>query len=272
MIDGLLQVAVRHSKGLYFPEGYYRVGGWKTQTARLAIGIEEYNAAVLWPAIRFYAVSGYAPALTLAEELASFALHQTQGYLLNGAIAPVTAELEDPFHTRGNFMLGILKLGLVSGRPEYVARARQAFDQARRVGTKFGWFPEGFKHRHGEVCCMTDMIELALLLGKHVDLCRCRCSGPAPPHHRPIGGNHVDDSPKCPRADHLPGHHLGTEKDASQVDIQNLLPVIVITQRKFAIEGNACVVAEDIHPTKASQRGCQHFLHRRSGGDVNTQG
>lgn len=169
MVDGLLQVAMRHPQGLYYPEGYYRVGGWKTQTPRLAIGIEEYNAAVLWPAIRFYAASGYLPALTLAEGLATFALHQTQGYLPNGAIAPVKAELEDHFHTRGNFMLGILKLGLVSGRPEYVAWARQGFDQARAVGTDFGWFPEGIKHRHGEVCCMTDMLELALLLGQHVD-------------------------------------------------------------------------------------------------------
>ena len=143
MVDGLLQIAVRHPAGLYFPEGYYRVGGWKTQTARLAIGIEEYNAAVLWPAIRFYAASGYGPALILAEGIGQFALRQTLGYLPDGAIAPVKAELEDHFHTRGNFMLGILKLGLVSGRPEYVAWARQAFDQACTIGTEFGWFPEG---------------------------------------------------------------------------------------------------------------------------------
>ena len=152
LIDGLLQVAVHHPKGLYFPEGYYRVGGWKTDTTRLAIGIEEYNAAVLWPAVRFYAASGYAPALELAEGIAQFALHQTQGYLPTGAIAPVKAELEDHFHTRGNFMLGILKLGLVTGHPEYVAWARQGYDHARTVGTDFGWFPEGIKHRHGEVC------------------------------------------------------------------------------------------------------------------------
>jgi len=169
LIDGLLHIAVRHPHGLYFPEGYYRVGGWKTETTRLAGGIEEYNAAVLWPAIRFYAASGYAPALELAEGVAQFALRHTQGYLPNGAIGPVKAELEDHFHTRGNFMLGILKLGLVTGRPEYVAWARQAFDHARHVGTDFGWFPEGIKHRHGEVCCITDMLELALLLGKHVD-------------------------------------------------------------------------------------------------------
>ncbi|CAN5414704.1 hypothetical protein BH10CHL1_BH10CHL1_48510 [soil metagenome] len=169
LVDGLLRIAVRHPAGLYFPEGYYRTSGWQTQTLRLAIGIEEYNAAVLWPAVRFYAASGYAPALTLAEGLASFALHQTQGYLPNGAIAPVKAELEDHFHTRGNFMLGILKLGLLSHRPEYVAWARQGFDHARLVGTEFGWFPEGIHHRHGEVCCMTDMLELALLLGQHVD-------------------------------------------------------------------------------------------------------
>lgn len=169
LIDGLLQVALHHPAGLYYPEGYYRASGWQTRTPRLAIGIEEYNAAVLWPAIRFYAASGYAPALALAEGIAQFALHRTQGYLSTGAIAPVKAELEDHFHTRGNFMLGILKLGLVTGRPEYVAWARQGYDHARANGTAFGWFPEGIHHRHGEVCCITDMLELALLLGQHVD-------------------------------------------------------------------------------------------------------
>lgn len=169
MIDGLLQIAMRHPDGLYYPEGYYRASGWVTDTPRLAIGIEEYNAAVLWPAIRFYAVSDYAPALELAEGLARFALKHTQGYLPTGEIAPVKAELEDHFHTRGNFILGILKLGLVTGRPEYVAWARQHYDQARAVGTEFGWFPEGIHHRHGEVCCITDMLEIALLLGRHID-------------------------------------------------------------------------------------------------------
>ncbi len=169
MIDGLLRIALRHADGLYFPEGYYRASGWKTATTRLAGGIEEYNAAVLWPAVRFYALSGYEPALELAEGLTSFALRHTEGYDPTGAIAEVRAELQDHFHTRSNFMLGVLKLGLTTGRPELVAWARQGYDHAKLVGTPFGWFPEGIRHRHGEVCCMTDMFELALLLGRHVD-------------------------------------------------------------------------------------------------------
>ena len=50
-----------------------------------------------------------------------------------------------------------------------VSWARQSYDHAREWGTDFGWFPEGLGHRHGETCCTTDMIEIALLLGKHVD-------------------------------------------------------------------------------------------------------
>src|SRR5436305_4931354 len=41
--------------------------------------------------------------------------------------------------------------------------------RARTWGTDFGWFPEGLGHRHGEICCTTDMIEIALVLGRHVD-------------------------------------------------------------------------------------------------------
>lgn len=169
LIDGLLKIALRHSDGLYFPEGYYRASGWKTDTTRLALGIEEYNAAVVWPAARYYAITGYQPALELAKGLTNFALRHTQGYDSDGSIDEVKAELEDHFHTRSNFMLGVLKLGLTIGRPELVAWARQGYDHARHVGTSFGWFPEGIRHRHGEVCCITDMLELALLLGRHVD-------------------------------------------------------------------------------------------------------
>ena len=169
MVDGLLAAAVRHPRGLYFPEGYYRPGGWSYDRPGLHDGIEEYNAAIVPPAVRLYEVCGYQPALDLAGGLVDFTLFATPCYRPDGRFRPTSDTIESHFHTRSNFILGVLKLGLAARRRELVSWARQSYDQAREWGTDFGWFPEGLGLRHGETCCTTDMIEIALLLGKHVD-------------------------------------------------------------------------------------------------------
>ncbi len=174
LVDGLLSVAVKHPDGLFYPEGYYRASGWRRRQPGLYPGIEEYNAAVLVPAIRFYRASGYTPALELAEGLVRFALRHTRGYLPDGSLYPGEGAGKgqgtlDHLHTRTNFLLGVLDLGLETGRRELISWARQSYEHAKAWGTDFGWFPEGMGHRHGETCCTTDMIEAALLLGRHVD-------------------------------------------------------------------------------------------------------
>jgi hypothetical protein len=80
-----------------------------------------------------------------------------------------TEAVQEHFHTRSSFIMGVLKLGFTLGRREYIAWARQSYALAKEWGTDFGWFPEHLGQRHGEICCTTDMIEMALLLGRHVD-------------------------------------------------------------------------------------------------------
>ncbi len=170
IIDGLLRIAIRHPDGLFFPEGYYQPGGWHTDRIGLFPGIEECNAAIVVPALRLYDECGYPPALELAEGLVRFALKHTAGYTADGRIvAPQGGAVQEHFHTRSCFAMSVLKLGLILGSREYIAWARQSYAYAREWGTDFGWFPEHIGQRHGEICCTTDMIELALLLGKYVD-------------------------------------------------------------------------------------------------------
>ena len=170
LVEGLLRIAERGADGLYFPEGYYRSGGWRCRQAGLRAGLEEVNAAVIVPAVRFYCAAGFEPALELAEGLARFGLKQTSGYRPDGALCSASrGGLLDHFHTRSNFILGVLELGIVLGRREYIAWARQSYEQAKAWGTEFGWFPEALGGRHGEICCTTDMLEIALQLGRCVD-------------------------------------------------------------------------------------------------------
>jgi hypothetical protein len=170
LADGLLRIAVRHDDGLFFPEGYYTRGGWHSHQVGLFPGIEENNAVGIYPLLRLYEVAGYTPALVLAEGLTRFTLRHTRGYAADGRLqAPAPGALQSHFHTRSCLILSVLKLGIMTARPEYVAWARQSYALAQEWGTDFGWFPEGLGMRHGEICCTTDMLEIALLLGRHVD-------------------------------------------------------------------------------------------------------
>lgn len=171
LVDGLQRVAVEHPDGLYFPEGYYGQSGWGREAPGLYPGLEEYNAVIVQPAVRLYEACGYEPALELAEKVFRFALKHTATYLPDGSFRRVTPGQPEAahFHTHTCFAAGALKLGLALGRREYVAWAWQTYEHAKTWGTDFGWFPEGLGARHGEICATTDMIELALLLGQHVD-------------------------------------------------------------------------------------------------------
>jgi hypothetical protein len=169
MVDGLNRIALRDEHGLYYPEGYYQPSGWHYHSPGLHPAVEEYNAAIAISALRFFEATGYEPALELARDLTTCALYHTPCYLPDGRLRQTVGDVEGHFHTHSNFALGVLKLGIVLGRREYLSWARQTYEVLREWGTDFGWFPEGFGLRHGEVCCITDMIEIALLLGKHVD-------------------------------------------------------------------------------------------------------
>lgn len=169
LVDGLLDIAMRHPDGLYFPEGYYRKSGWGFEEHNLHPIMVEYNAAALPPIVRLLEISGYEPAYELALGLAEFALRHTEGYGPDGELLVPPGDIGTHFHTRSNFVLGVLKFGLVAKRPGLVSWAQSSYDQLCRHGTDFGWFPEGMGMRHGELCCTTDMIELALVLARHVD-------------------------------------------------------------------------------------------------------
>lgn len=169
LVDGLLRIALRDDHGLFFPEGYYQASGWHYHETGLHPAVEEYNAAVTISALRFFEATAYEPALELARDLTTNALFHTPCFLPDGRLRKTVGDVEGHFHTHSNFVLSVLKLGIVLGRREHISWARQTYQVLREWGTEFGWFPEGFGLRHGEVCCITDMIEIALLLGKHVD-------------------------------------------------------------------------------------------------------
>ncbi|MHB1295805.1 MAG: hypothetical protein ACYC4R_12510 [Anaerolineae bacterium] len=169
IVDGLDAVALAKEDYRFFPEFGYRVGGWRDTAEPRTDGTSEWHGIHILPLLRFYEATGYEPASRLASGLVRFILHRGEGYELDGSFHK-TKLFWAHFHSKVAVITGIIRYGLLTRQPEYVAWGRQAYEAAKAWGTEFGWFRENLNNpRRCETCCITDMIEAALLLGLHVD-------------------------------------------------------------------------------------------------------
>jgi hypothetical protein len=168
LVDGLNQVALGDSSYRFMPEIAYRPGGWRYTSEPVSDGTSEWSAATVLPLLRFYEATGYQPSLDLAGGLIRFILHRAEGFDLDGSFHK-TQGFWSHFHSKVAVISGIIRYGLTTCQPEYVAWGRQAYDAAKRWGTDFGWFPEDITNlRRCETCGITDMLEAAIMLGLHV--------------------------------------------------------------------------------------------------------
>ena len=168
LVDGLKQVALGNSGYRFMPEIAYRQGGWRHTSESVSDGTSEWNAATVLQLLRFYEATGYEASLDLAGGLIRFILHRAEGFELDGSFHK-TQGFWSHFHSKVAVVPGIIRYGLITHQPEYVAWGRQAYDAAKRWGTDFGWFPEDITNlRRCETCGITDMLEAAIALGLHV--------------------------------------------------------------------------------------------------------
>jgi hypothetical protein len=170
LVDGLDGLALRSGDYRYFPEMVFSGPGWRHTDEPRADGTSELlNVPTILPLLRYHKATGDAKALQLAGGLLRFILHRAEGYELDGRFHK-TQGYWNHFHSKASVITSAILYGLASGQPEYVAWGRQAYEAAKRWGTDFGWFPEDISlPTCSETCCITDMIEIAILLGLHVD-------------------------------------------------------------------------------------------------------
>lgn len=169
IVDGLDSVALGNSDYAFFPEIAYRSSGWQHTAEPINDGTSEWTCVSSFPLLRFYAATGYEPALNLAGRMIRFMLHRAHGFEPDGRFHETTG-FWSHFHSKSTTITAIILYGLLAGQPEYVAWGRRAYEAAKAWGTDFGWFPEDLHNmRRCETCGVTDMIEAALLLGLHVN-------------------------------------------------------------------------------------------------------
>lgn len=169
IVDGLDDIALCREDYRFFPELGFREGGWRHAEEPRTDGTSEVKGVTILPLLRFYAATGYEPALNLAGGLIRFILHKAEGYELDGRFFKIKG-FWGHFHSSTAVITGVIRYGLLTNQPEFVAWGRQTYEAAKKWGTGFGWFPENIANcARCETCCITDMIELAILLGLYVD-------------------------------------------------------------------------------------------------------
>ena len=166
-IDGILKIARSHGKYLDFPgEHYSKEHGWsmpehEDPNHKFSV----FSTSVTMPLMRFYRLTGYEPARQLASGLINWGLadHANGRKLFD----------QGHFHCQSRLLTALLMRGIADNSEADLELGEWLYLKARDTGTRAGWFPEQINNpefnrdRLSETCCLTDMIESAILLAQH---------------------------------------------------------------------------------------------------------
>ena len=176
LIQGLSNIAVKKDNYCYYPLEFYPPSGWD-ENYPVKLGQERLEKAdpcheggrQILPLIKYYEVTANSSALFLAEGLANYIMHHSGVFATDGSCREQKSRTHGQLHSRLATVAGILRLGLTTGKQELVKWAVNVSDWALRTQcTSFGWaaeFVDNFE-RGCEQCTVTDVIELALMLGR----------------------------------------------------------------------------------------------------------
>ena len=169
LIHGLRSIAIERDGYCFYPvstgerpvdadELFYPRGGWAGGAEPDGTGVMCATAPIIRPIVQYLMTGARNPeALALCDGLARYVVERAGDYGADGSF-------RGHFHSRVATAAGILQWGQYSGQDDLVRWAHQVYRYARGVGTRFGWFPEFVGQHACETCCITDMIDLAILL------------------------------------------------------------------------------------------------------------
>ncbi len=114
------------------------------------------NAVMLQALVRRYELTKDKTALDLATGLTNYVLGPSRYFNYK-------MEYFGHVHSAMWFACGIIKLGSLTGREDYIAKGKAIYDYTRSLSSSFGWVPEyaqwhPMNEEHCETCCIRDMI------------------------------------------------------------------------------------------------------------------
>lgn len=193
IVNGLWSVAIDKGDYVYFPQGEFLPNQPRVRDAALPVGI--WSSLVGWTIqglVQYHRVSGYEPAINLAQKLARYLVEHGRYYGPNGELLPNYAgedggrasdrngvqgfdpgpvEWKHHIHFQHHMvpLLGLLDHAMAAGDKDLAGFVRKAFEWGRTKGNAIvGYFPENIDRvndlQTSELCEVAGMIGLALKL------------------------------------------------------------------------------------------------------------
>ena len=168
-IDGIIKLAKFHEDGhADFPGDHFTLAeGWSKPSKDKMHRPSIFYTSVTMPLMRFYRITGYEPALRLASALIKWTLNDNNG---------VAGMFElGHFHSQSRIITALLLRAKATGSKDDIEIAEALYLKAKKLGTDSGWFPEQINNPDhnrsnlAETCCLTDMLEAAILLAELKD-------------------------------------------------------------------------------------------------------
>lgn len=173
--DGLYEAAARAARFLVDdlgPEGYFRTNGRFVSADR----IKTYNVLCAWALYRFAALGGDRNCSTAAIRAVEAALRQqqTNGWFADNCLTAPAAPLT---HTIGYTLQGILEVGVLAGREDFLDAARQGLlpllARVERSGFLSGRFLADWTPA-APYACLTGSAQVAVIAYRVGELTRDR--------------------------------------------------------------------------------------------------
>jgi hypothetical protein len=166
-IQAVKKMTTFHPEGYGdYPGDYYtRVNGWSEPPNDPMHRASVFSTSITMPLMRYFHATGYEPALELATGLIAWALrdHDDGRRLFDLG----------HFHCQSRLVTAILLRGVTTNNSADMELGEKLYLKARSLGTQSGWFPEQINNPEhnrsnlSETCCLTDMLESAILLAQH---------------------------------------------------------------------------------------------------------
>lgn len=142
---------------LEFPNDVYLKDGGFDLTRHTGRGEQSIRNALMLPAlVQRYELKGDENALKLAIGLANYVLGPSRYFNYK-------MEFFGHVHSAAWFAYGLVYLGRLTDKPNYIKRGKMIYDYIRSISSDFGWVPEyaqwhPMEEEHCETCCVRDMI------------------------------------------------------------------------------------------------------------------
>jgi hypothetical protein len=166
LISGLQSLASWDTGRAYYEGGG---GGWR-DGKWLNTGCSDAYPCMLDPIVRYWEVTQDPEVREFAEAFADGTIAGVQKRM-NIGNGDNRIQADGSFggyncHLHMNAVLGVARLGQLSGNTRYLEWSRKVYDWLMTQGTDWGWFPESPGSKNSETCATGDMADVAACLAK----------------------------------------------------------------------------------------------------------